>query len=240
MILHGMRQGLCMNGYDWRRADWQAHEIVAEGLRLLGAERPTWEEGQLQYTDPPDVCTWCKRPFSEEQMQGARRPRFCSPECARVAIQRRDWQNSYIDTKVGRAAYLLIRNEEGVRRACKACGKEFGVPFNNLGQIYCSTVCSNRVNRHADKTCLNCGILYHPRTPDQLCCSRACRDGLGRLPQFHKQCVYCARWFMGKFKRSKHCSPHCRSMDYHYGVKRVRPKVLHHAAFDYFVVPMDT
>ena len=47
---HGLRSGFCLAGESWARADVMAAEIVRESLHRIGARRPTWEEGQPEYT----------------------------------------------------------------------------------------------------------------------------------------------------------------------------------------------
>ena len=43
---HALRAGFCLEGWGWEKADLTAAEIVAAALRLLGAKRPDWYEGQ--------------------------------------------------------------------------------------------------------------------------------------------------------------------------------------------------
>ena len=233
---HGLRTGLCERGYGWQRADNQAKEIVADGLRLIGAKRPTWEQGQREYTDPRENCTWCKRAFSDEELHGARRPRFCSAECARAAVQYRDWETSYIATNVGRMARHVILKQVNPKRTCLQCKATFGVISVKSPQVYCSTVCANKANGYLpDKACRHCEKNFHPKIAEQEFCSRTCLDRNGRVPQHLGQCDYCAKWFLGKLSKSRLCSTHCRSMDYHYRVKQIRPRQMVPAAFDYFV-----
>lgn len=47
---HGIRSSLCLQGWSWTDADLIATEIVAAALNRIGAERPTWAEGQPEYT----------------------------------------------------------------------------------------------------------------------------------------------------------------------------------------------
>jgi hypothetical protein len=46
---HGLRAALCLAGWTWAKADREAADIVALALRDLGAQRPTWQQGQPDY-----------------------------------------------------------------------------------------------------------------------------------------------------------------------------------------------
>ncbi len=46
---HGLRAALCLHGWRWQEADAMAAEIVTLALRIIGARRPTWAEGQPEF-----------------------------------------------------------------------------------------------------------------------------------------------------------------------------------------------
>lgn len=80
-LRHGIRADLCLMGWRWRDADAMAAEIVGEALRRVRAVRPTWYEGQPEWTIRPGVliertrCAKCHKPLPE----GHRR--YCSGLC---------------------------------------------------------------------------------------------------------------------------------------------------------------
>lgn len=42
----GLRSQLCVQGYGWGRSDHQARDVVATALRKVGAQRPSYDQGQ--------------------------------------------------------------------------------------------------------------------------------------------------------------------------------------------------
>lgn len=48
-----MRSSLCMAGWPWSIADQAARDLVAEALRKIRAERPSWDEGQPEHVALP-------------------------------------------------------------------------------------------------------------------------------------------------------------------------------------------
>lgn len=78
-----LRADLCLRGWQWRDANQAACDIVAHAHSLLGAERPSWYEGQPEYILAPGVliertrCRRCRKKLPEE------RPTFCSDICRR-------------------------------------------------------------------------------------------------------------------------------------------------------------
>lgn len=45
-----VRQDLCLNGWRWSEANETAVEVVHSAHVMLGAQRPSWYEGQLEWT----------------------------------------------------------------------------------------------------------------------------------------------------------------------------------------------
>ena len=84
-IRHGIRAGLCLEGWGWADADQAAADVVATALRQAGAQRPTWAEGQPEYVQlgagaliERTRCVTCKGTLPE----GHRK--FCSDVCNSV------------------------------------------------------------------------------------------------------------------------------------------------------------
>jgi hypothetical protein len=78
---HAIRADLCLQGWAWLDADLVAKEILAEAFRSVNAVRPTWNEGQLEWTIEAgtlierSTCARCHKPLPE----GHRK--FCSEMC---------------------------------------------------------------------------------------------------------------------------------------------------------------
>lgn len=79
---HAIRSRLCLLGWSWTNADLTADSIVTTALIRVGARRPTWQEGQPEYTQegyaPVErtLCVQCARPLPEGHTK------FCGRPCA--------------------------------------------------------------------------------------------------------------------------------------------------------------
>ena len=81
----GIRAALCLQGWPWSVADVTADEAVQRALGLVGAERPSWEEGQPEWTLEDrslpierERCARCHKPLPEASWK------FCSGLCRRA------------------------------------------------------------------------------------------------------------------------------------------------------------
>lgn len=87
-LRHGIRSDLCLMGWRWRDADLMARELLEEAFRRVRAVRPTWYEGQPEWTIHEGLliertrCMKCGRPLPD----GHRK--FCGHLCV-VAYHRR-------------------------------------------------------------------------------------------------------------------------------------------------------
>lgn len=78
---HAIRSGLTLQGWKWAAADEMAATLVADALRKAGAKRPSWNEGQREWTIEGGAliertrCVRCGNPLPEE------RHKFCSDLC---------------------------------------------------------------------------------------------------------------------------------------------------------------
>lgn len=78
-----LRSGLILHhGLSWAVAHAEAGQIVGEGLRKAGGKRPSWREGQREFTDQGVIrdtrerCAQCEAPLEVGQKT------FCSSRCA--------------------------------------------------------------------------------------------------------------------------------------------------------------
>jgi predicted nucleic acid-binding Zn ribbon protein len=82
-----MRSDLCLQGWRWSEADTMAKDAMDEALRRLRAERPTWNEGQREWTIEAGTlierthCIRCHGPLPEGHHK------FCSTLCANAHHQ---------------------------------------------------------------------------------------------------------------------------------------------------------
>lgn len=135
----GVRSSLCLQGWAWADADAVAAEIVAAALNIVGARRPTWQQGQPEWTQPGvhkiryDRCRSCKGPLPETHFS------FCCRECGDA------WRakNAYRGELEDLAAYARARraawSAKQAARVCEGCGVSYQPKRPN--QRFCSQVC---------------------------------------------------------------------------------------------------
>lgn len=81
-IRHGIRSDLCLQRWRWTDADRMAREIMDDALQSLKAERPDWNEGQLEWTIEAGTliertrCIRCHTPLPEGHFK------FCGGLCS--------------------------------------------------------------------------------------------------------------------------------------------------------------
>lgn len=136
---HGIRSGLVLDGWRWAAADATAAEIVASALAIIGATRPTWMQGQPEYTQDGALpierehCIRCGKPLPEGHW------RFCSSVCATAyngaRYQREHREEIYARVAARKAAWSAAQPE----RACEGCGTRFRP--RTPGQRFCSARC---------------------------------------------------------------------------------------------------
>jgi hypothetical protein len=144
---HGLRAGLCLEGWRWERADAAAAEIVGAGLRLLGAKRPDWWQGQREYTGHEDrlLCAnpKCRRPI-EREPGDYRRVIFCSPYCRRAVQNFRFAEDHRAAAKVTTQIWRDARRAAAPPKPCEQCGRPFR-PLQQAGRPeprFCSKSCA--------------------------------------------------------------------------------------------------
>lgn len=81
-LRHAIRSDLCLQGWKWKLADQMARDVLDEAFRRVNAQRPAWDEGQLEWTIKAGTliertrCARCGKPLPE----GHRK--FCDNLCA--------------------------------------------------------------------------------------------------------------------------------------------------------------
>jgi len=197
-----LRSTLCLQGHAWNRADAEAAELVQVALHRQGAKRPTWEEGQLTYTESPDFCSWCRGPLSADDIASARR--FCCAECTRMALTRRDYGAPGEYSPVRQSIRDILRKLESKPRVCTGCGKQF--QSRNRNQKFCSHQCKF-AGILIDINCDWCGKTFRQKAQSQLYCSNSCRGhGTNARATMHTlTCEWCSGTFQSKKSTTKYC-----------------------------------
>jgi hypothetical protein len=79
-----IRSDLCLQGWRWKDADDLAKDVLAAAHSRVGAKRPSWNEGQLEWTIEAGTliertrCVHCHKPLPEGHFK------FCSHHCNSV------------------------------------------------------------------------------------------------------------------------------------------------------------
>lgn len=186
---HGLRSRLCLDGSPWPAADRFAGTVVEEALRLLGAERPTWAEGQPEHTTEGFApiartrCIRCGAPLPDTWSPIPRK--YCSRLCSDAASEEKVRLSGERMTRAEFAAAQAARADKNRRareHTCEHCGKPF---FRERGkaaakQKYCSHACySATLSARPRKTypprpCAECGKEFAGGNATALYCSPAC------------------------------------------------------------------
>lgn len=238
----GLRSALCLEGHRWAIADNEAASIVAEGLRLMGAEYPSWQEGQPGYATPAEDCQWCGREIDLEERTETGRWRFCSEVCARSALRYREFEDGWWNDNAGWAAYRVLMRERNPPRPCKQCGKAFHpLRQNDERNVYCSSRCQAEAMRVLPtRSCKHCGEEFRPRVSDALFCSKTCYDAFLSARTHTCICTFCGDEFQATVSTAQFCSKahQLRARDVRRGIElmektgklfRPRGPTAHHA-----------
>jgi hypothetical protein len=204
----GIRSSLCLSGFSWAVSNHEAYALVGGALKLRGAVRPSYDEGQRDYTVPRENCKWCHLPINEENLKGQRNPYYCSVECAQFAFRYR-----FVDKVRGEhnayfAAHRLIARQKQDSRECEHCRKVFKLDRNGSTLKYCSHACSAKARQVIpDRPCRGCGTVFKPRSSDLAgkYCSIECHRSTMEAKVFTRTCIECSGEFKAKTERAKFC-----------------------------------
>jgi hypothetical protein len=178
---HGVRAGLCLDGFSYHSADAWSEKIVAEALRRIGANRPTWGEGQPEWTQYAYApiehvdCERCGKPLTDAKPG----QRFCSDVCRDAAKSLRHARLRRVTDAAERAAIAaasLRARRDATRlhktKVCESCGNVF--EGANRHARFCSLKCFGDSLR-TPHTCIHCGATFMAKAcRDRKYCSSAC------------------------------------------------------------------
>jgi hypothetical protein len=142
---HALRVVLIYRGWRWGAADAEAMLLVQAALAMAGVKRPTWEQGQPEFTQhgvkppPRENCVRCGRPLPEYHK------RYCSDVCARASQETHYLQMAAEEKHAKYLAYRTACKEKAAEKECVGCGRAFR-PFRDSVK-YCSPECLNDVRR---------------------------------------------------------------------------------------------
>jgi hypothetical protein len=242
----GLRSALCLDGMRYPIADFEAHSIVEECFVAMGAERPSWQQGQPEYLEHRETCRWCKCDLPDDLTRGSVAWQYCSEVCVAAARLKQRLHYEAVRDQANQLASYAIGTLRAEVKPCQACGASFR--NRNPDAKYCSAACFNvgHTKRHK-RDCAQCGVTFRPNgTAAEIeagrrgfYCSPACyqasRVGTTREPRFECECVFCSITFAAPFKSTRYCSQACRMSAF--ALKRGQlPKKLKPRVFDYLFI----
>lgn len=177
----GVRAALCLKGHRWDRSDLEASMVIEGGLRRMGVERPSWEQGQREYTVPLENCAWCSG-----ERDPAVKGRFCTVECGKAFANDRQANDVRRNTQIYQSATRVIWRDKKDRRACLTCQKQFMHDGDKDPRQFCTFTCYNEY-RHTEafskfpSVCRFCDKPFMGRQSGAFYCSNACQLSESRL-----------------------------------------------------------
>ncbi|MBZ9710538.1 hypothetical protein LB543_27965 [Mesorhizobium sp. ESP7-2] len=219
-VTHGLRVSLILQGWPWLDADLAAADVVGAALRQIGAVRPTWQQGQIGYTE--DVTAEHERCANSDcgkpvviGLNGKPR-KYCSDLCltrhhAKMA-SRHGFQRTRAEYLAFHAANRAKKGEG--ERDCDRCGARFR-QGKNVARTYCDACrgAVRRARRLKEKPCAHCGTMFQPRYADAKFCARACLALAFSRPE--KQCECCQKVFRPKSNSyQRFCGDACKFRSY--------------------------
>ena len=192
---HGLRIRLIFEAWGWADADALSADIVATALRMVGARRPTWYQGQPEYTQEgyaPTLtahCRRCHKPLADPETSAGWNTSFCSNACRRSSQRRGELMTQCEYVAALRAASEVKKLEREI--TCAHCSTVF-VPKKALWPPappgkprYCSNGCSKAAfwkRRQADRAapeprpCGWCSKVFAPNRHEQRFCTSSCAN----------------------------------------------------------------
>ena len=213
---HGLRVSLIRHGWAWSDADTSAALVVGAALQAIGAERPTWKEGQGDFAvadcSERYACARCGKPIDESR-KGGNPAKWCSLACGQAAYQARARANGARTERAQYLAELALRKEDAIRERsgpCEVCGTHTITLHKHMR--YCSLQCAGIAKRARKKVkCAKCSKVFHPKRDDNKYCSHQCYSSNVRKPRPESSCLTCKtvfRWRQPAVAQS-YCSPTC-------------------------------
>ena len=207
----GLRSALCIAGHDWAASDIESAGLITAAFQKLAkGARPSWAEGQPEYTAPIEACNWCKEPLAQFQID--RCERFCGVTCATAALKYREYATHFNKDTMGRAAYRILQQAKTKPRECSQCGAVYHAIRNGSDQRFCSVKCRDAsMTTLPVKHCLTCGTDFKPHDKISAFCSPGCSATYRfQSARIEKECACCGKGFVAKISTAMYCSNACK------------------------------
>jgi hypothetical protein len=221
--ISGIRSALCLDGWDFPDADRVAREIVEAGLRRIGAVRPTWGEGQPDFTGYSETgrtrCVRCATEIPAERFRYHAEVKYCDDVCQRA--DRDDRRGEYYQARslAEWLAECAVRSRQKLlerARNCETCGTHFLT--RDSRRKYCSRPCFfHTVTAYPEQPCETCGTMFKPKLgrgkPGRFC-SSACSGASRVKPRPEVNCKGCGTLFVSQTVNPPrvYCGPACNPL----------------------------
>lgn len=221
--ISGLRTALCLDGWSFPDADRVAREIVETGLRRIGAVRPTWGEGQPDFTGYSETgrtrCIRCATEIPEERFRFHAEVKYCDDVCQRADRDDRRGADYQARSLAEWLAECAVRSRQKLMeraRNCETCGTHFLT--RRADARYCGQACAKEGQKTIPaRDCQQCGTSFRPanggKQPGKYC-SRTCQGLAGRKARPKRSCPACSSLFTVRYENDPqtYCSLPCSKL----------------------------
>ncbi|MDI7864098.1 hypothetical protein MRS76_19295 [Rhizobiaceae bacterium n13] len=207
----GIRAAMCMRGHSWSVAEAEAASLLTASFLKIGAQRPSWEQGQREYTTPEENCRWCGCDIAADLMTG-RASRYCSEVCARSALRYRDMQQRRFADQTYTDAWHALQRTQHEPIPCAHCATPFRPDAKE--RKFCSNDCAKAaIYRIPERSCKRCSTVFKPQNQDIVYCTWACFNE-DRTLKVDRICKHCGITFRPPTNNpGNYCSRKCLGAD---------------------------
>jgi hypothetical protein len=147
-VRHGIRVYLILHGARWQEADDNAAQVIKAAFWKLRIHRPSWAEGQPQFTHNDGGRVFCANEACQKliERQSLKALLYCSDECRRRAKTTRFYADHAEECAANAKAARIAARAMGETRVCPWCNREFQA-LDYTGkkkQRFCSVKCGIR------------------------------------------------------------------------------------------------
>jgi hypothetical protein len=222
---YGLRRTFCVEGWPFHEADATAADIVSTALRRIGAQRPTWQQGQPEWQQfgyaPVEYtrCLHCGGAIPPDRgSRNGSAVKYCSALCGQAAYMRKARRSGERMTMAEHLAALAARKKRTYlerEKQCEQCGQTFHPGYAVNRQRFCCLACAKAGQsrpRRSNRACVRCGATFKPKHAAAKYCSTACYEHRGHSKHSGEErtCLVCQTVFRAKATlTTRTCSPAC-------------------------------
>jgi hypothetical protein len=160
----GIRAFLVLHGDTWRTADDNAAQILKLAFWSLKVMRPSWHEGQTEWTRLDGGRIYCANESCQKPIEGdsLQTRMYCCNECRQRAKSKRGYHEHAEENVIRARAARVAARALGETRVCEWCARQFQA-LDYAGkkpQRFCSRTCRSRFAS-------SCAASWRPRLLDK-------------------------------------------------------------------------